>query len=177
MTAHALINGHRASTEGVARTQQYELAGIHRWGEVVDPDSEIEADDVLTFSATEAGVSALWRSPLFGHSPQRLYATTIKLAEGKTLRDFEGDSLRVVAARTDRPLRDTVPAPGDRCLVKTENVDAIERNEAFALWQSAAGRAPQPGNTWIAVAIMGAVISPPPWACCRSCWPLSPARS
>ncbi len=159
VTAHALINGHRASTEGVARTQQYELAGIHRWGEVVDPDSEIEADDLLTFSATEAGVSALWRSPLFGHSPQRLYATTIKLAEGKTLRDFEGDSLRVVAARTDRPLRETVPAPGDTCFVTTENVDAIERNEAFALWQSAAGRAPQPGNTWIAVAIMGAVIA------------------
>ncbi len=159
VTAHALINGHRASTEGVARTQQYELAGIHRWGEVVDPDSEIEADDLLTFSATEAGVSALWRSPLFGHSPQRLYATTIKLAEGKTLRDFEGDSLRVVAARTDRPLRETVPAPGDTCFVTTENVDAIARNEAFALWQSAAGRAPQPGNTWIAVAIMGAVIA------------------
>ena len=159
VTAHALINGHRASTEGVARTQQYELAGIHRWGEVVDPDSEIEADDLLTFSATEAGVSALWRSPLFGHSPQRLYATTIKLAQGKTLRDFEGDSLRVVAARTDRPLRETVPAPGDTCFVTTENVDAIARNEAFALWQSAAGRAPQPGNTWIAVAIMGAVIA------------------
>ena len=159
VTAHALINGHRASTEGVARTQQYELAGIHRWGEVVDADSEIEADDLLTFSATEAGVSALWRSPLFGNSPQRLYATTIKLAEGKTLRDFEGDSLRVVAARTDRPLRETVPAPGDTCFVTAENVEAIERNEAFALWQSAAGRAPQPGNTWIAVAIMGAVIA------------------
>ena len=159
VTAHALINGHRASTEGVARTQQYELAGIHRWGEVVDADSEIEADDLLTFSATEAGVSALWRSPLFGNSPQRLYATTIKLAEGKTLRDFEGDSLRVVAARTDRPLRETVPAPGDTCFVTAENVEAIERNEAFALWQSAAGRAPQPGNTWIAVGIMGAVIA------------------
>ena len=159
VTAQALITGHRASTEGVARTQQYELAGIHRWGEVVDPDSEIEADDLLTFSATEAGVSALWRSPLFGHSPQRLYATTIKLAQGKTLRDFEGDSLRVVAARTDRPLRETVPAPGDTCFVTTENVDAIARNEAFALWQSAAGRAPQPGNTWIAVTIMGAVIA------------------
>ena len=114
---------------------------------------------MLTFSATEAGVSALWRSPLFGHSPQRLYATTIKLAEGKTLHDFEGDSLRVVAARTDRPLRDTVPAPGDTCFVTTDNVDAIEQNEAFALWQSAAGRAPQPGNTWIAVGIMGAVIA------------------
>ena len=143
----------------MARTQQYELTGIHRWGAVLDPDAVIEADDVLTFSATEAGVSALWRSPLFGHSPQRLYATTIKLAEGKTLRDFEGDSLRVVAARTDRPLRDTVPAPGDTCFVTTDNVDAIERNEAFALWQSAAGRAPQPGNTWIAVGIMGAVIA------------------
>ena len=159
VTAHAVINGRRASAEGVAQTQQYELAGIQRWGKELDPDIEIEADDVLTFSATEAGVTALWGSPLFGHSPQRLYATTIKLADGKTLHDFETDSLRVVAARTDRPLRDTVPTPGETCFVTTDNVDAIERNEAFALWQSAAGRAPQPGNTWIAVGIMGAVIA------------------
>ncbi len=159
VTAHALINGRRASAEGVARTQQYELTGIHRWGQAVDPDTEIDADDMLTFMATEDGVTALWRSPLFGHSPQRLYATTIKLATGKTLHDFESDSLRVVAARTDHPLRDTVPAPGDTCFITTDSVEAIARNEAFALWQSAAGRAPQPGNTWLAVGIMAAVIA------------------
>ena len=159
VTAHALINGRRASNEGVARTQEYELAGILRGGKVVDPDAEIEADDVLTFTATEAGVTALWRSPLFGHSPQRLYATTIKFGGSKPLRDFESDSLRVVAARTERPLRDTVLAPGETCFITTDEVDAIGTNEAFALWQPAAGRAPQPGNTWIAVGIMGAVIA------------------
>ena len=159
VTADALIVGRLASTEGVARTQEYELVGIQRRGRVVDPDTEIDADDVLTFAATEDGVTALWRSPLFGHSPQRLYAATIKLAASKTLHDLESESLRVVAARTDRPLRDTVPAPGDTCFVTTDNVDAIGTNEAFALWQSAAGRAPQPGNTWIALGIMAAVIA------------------
>jgi di/tricarboxylate transporter len=159
ITAHALLRGRRASAEGVARTEQYELTGIHRWGTEVGPDAEVEADDVLTFSATEAGVTALWRSPLFGQSPQRLYATTIKLASGKTLHDFENDALRVVAARTDRPLRDTVPKPGETCFITTDSVETIARNEAFALWQSAAGRVPQPRKTWIAVGIMGAVIA------------------
>ncbi len=159
VTAHALINGRLATDEGVARTQEYELAGIQRRGSSLDPDTEIEADDVLTFSATEEGVSALWRSPLFGLSPQRLYATTIKLGGSKTLHEFESESLRVVAARTDRPLRDTVPVPGDTCFITTDSVEAIGANEEFALWQPAAGRVPQPRNTWIALAIMGGVIA------------------
>ncbi|HEY8169680.1 MAG TPA: SLC13 family permease [Candidatus Limnocylindria bacterium] len=159
VTTHALITGRQASAEGVARTQEYELVAIQRRGKALDPDGEIDPDDVLTFSATEAGVTALWRSPLFGLSPQRLYATTIKLAGSQTLRDLESESLRVVAAQTNRPLRDTVPVPGDTCFITTDDVDEIGRNEAFALWQPAAGRVPQPGNTWIAVGIMGAVIA------------------
>ena len=48
--------------------------------------------------------------------------------------------------------------PGDTCFITTDSVEAIGANEAFALWQSAAGRVPQPRNTWIALAVMGGVI-------------------
>ena len=61
------------------------------------------------FAATEAGVRALWGSPLLG-----LAAPPIRdqhqLAEANTLGEFEGEALRVAAARTDQPLRETVPA-------------------------------------------------------------------
>ena len=155
---HALIHGERAADLGVARTQEYELNAIERWGDVIGPDTDIEADDVLVFSATEAGVAALWRSPLFGLSPNRLYTVTVKSGGGRSTHDFENGTLRVVAARSSGPLRNTRLEPGETCFVTADSVDAIRANESVALWQDAASRVPQPGKTWIALAILAVVI-------------------
>lgn len=158
VSGRAIILGHPASALGVARTQQYELTAIERWGNLLEPDTSIESDDVLVFAATEAGVAALWGSPFFGLSPTRLYAVTVKQGGGGTLRDFENGTMRVVAARTAEPLRQTTLEPGETCLVTAEGVDAIRENESVALWQDAASRVPQPGKTWIALIILAGVI-------------------
>ena len=111
------------------------------------------------FAASEDGVGALWRSPLFGLAPQRLFGVTVKAGESGTLYDFEHDgSTRVVAARTDRPFRDTELIPGDTCYVAGDNAAAVDRNDGVALWQVAGSRAPQPGKTWIALGILVAVV-------------------
>jgi hypothetical protein len=104
ITSPALAERQRASRMGIAKTQQYELTGIQRWGEMVGLDTPIEAGDVLVFAATETGVSALWGSPRFGMPPHRLFAATVKAGESGTLRNFEDDgSIRVIAARTTKP--------------------------------------------------------------------------
>ncbi|MBX3030673.1 MAG: hypothetical protein KF809_10970 [Chloroflexi bacterium] len=158
VSGHALIHGRRASSLGVAATQQYELVAIDRWGVLVEPDAIVHADDVLVFTATEAGVAALWGSPLFGLSPQRLYAATVKSGEGRTLHEFENGSLRVVAARTTRSLHETVLEPGETCYVTSDGIASMRSNESIALWQDAASRVPQPGKTWVALAILVGVI-------------------
>jgi hypothetical protein len=39
---------------------------------MVDVNERIEAGDLLVFQATEDGIAAIWRTPLFGMSAQRL---------------------------------------------------------------------------------------------------------
>jgi di/tricarboxylate transporter len=159
ITSPALIESQRASRMGIATTREYELTGVQRRGETLDPDTPVEADDVLIFAATEAGVTALWGSPLFGNAPHRLFAVTVRAGESGTLYGFQRDgSIRVIAARTTQPLHDTVLVPGDTCYVAAESADVVARNDAVALWQGAASRAPQPAKTWVAMAVLLTVI-------------------
>lgn len=158
VAGQALIHGRRASMLGVARTQEYELTGIQRWGHEVNPDTTIESEDTLSFAATEAGVAALWRSPVFGLSPQRLYAATVKSGGCGTLHDFENGSVRVIAARTAEPFREAVLNAGETCFITASGVDAIRKNESIALWQDAASPVPQPGKTALALSILAAVV-------------------
>jgi di/tricarboxylate transporter len=159
ITPSALAQNQRASELGISETQEYALAGIERSREVLGTDVPIAAGDVLVFGATEAGISALWRSPLFGTPPERLYAATISADRAGTLNDLEGNgSLRVIAARTSEPLRHSTLRPGDTCYVAVQNEEALAHQDALALWQSAASRVPQPGKTWIALGILASVI-------------------
>jgi di/tricarboxylate transporter len=155
----ALARNRQASELGIAETREYVLSGIERSDEMVSPDVSIEAGDVLVFAATETGIGALWRSPLFGTPPKRLFAVTINVDSGETLADLEDEgSLRVVAARTTAPLRRTSLGPGDTCYVGALSADVVASHEAVALWQGAGSRAPQPGKTWVALSILGAVV-------------------
>jgi hypothetical protein len=159
VTAPAPAQDRRAATLGIYQTREYELVGIQRWGSMVDIDERIEAGDQLVFEATEEGIAAIWRTPLFGMSAQRLYAVSVSAGEPASLHDFERDgSLRIVAARSDRPLHETDLNPGETCYVAGENEDAVARNPAVALWQTATSRAPQPSKTFVALGILLCVI-------------------
>lgn len=151
--------GRLASTLGFETTQEYRLLGIERWGRTLDPGVPLEADDVLVFEATAEGVSALWGSPRFGLAPQQLYAASVGPGEHGTLHDLEeqGD-LRLVSAKTDRPLRDSPAVPGETCFVTCGDPEVLSEHDDLTLWQQAAGRAPQPRKTWIAVGVLAAVI-------------------
>jgi di/tricarboxylate transporter len=160
ITANALARDRSAAQMGIATTPQFELTRINRAGEPLDPGTPVEADDVLVFAATETGVTALWQSPFFGMPPHRLFAATVKPGESGTLDDLEHDgSLQVIAARTRRPLSETELTPGDTCYVAGRSADALARCDAIALWQDTAGRAPQPGKTWLALAVLASVIA------------------
>lgn len=149
----------RAGDLGVARTQDYRLVGIERWGEMVDPSVAIEVEDVLIFSATEDGVRALWKSPRFGLSPNRLYEVTVGSGEHGTLHDLEEDGdIVVVAAQTTKPLRETPAVPGETCFVTGADPNVLREHDHVALWQDAASRAPQPAKTNVALAILAGVI-------------------
>jgi len=155
----ALARNHLASDLGIAETQEYVLSGIRRSGEMVSPRMAIEAGDVLVFAAAETGIGSLWRLPLFGMPPYRLFAVTINSDRGETVDDLEDDgSLRVMAARTVEPLGRTSLSPGDTCYVAARSADVVARHEGVALWQDAGSRVPQPGKTWVALGILAAVI-------------------
>jgi di/tricarboxylate transporter len=159
ITPRALARNRLASELGIAETQEYVLSGIQRSGEMVSPQTPIEAGDVLVFAAAENGIGALWRSPWFGTPPYRLFAVTINTDSGETVDALEDDgSLRVMAARTVEPLGRTRLSPGDTCYVAARSADVVARHEGVALWQDAGSRVPQPGKTWIALSILGAVI-------------------
>jgi di/tricarboxylate transporter len=148
-----------ASELGIAETQEYLLTGIQRSGEMFNSHVAIEAGDVLVFAAAEAGIGALWRSPMFGTPPKRLFAVTINADSGETIDELEDDgSLRVIAARTAEPLGRTRLSPGDTCYVAAQSADVVASHEAIALWQDAGSRVPQPGKTWVALSILAAVI-------------------
>jgi di/tricarboxylate transporter len=159
ITPAALARNRSASELGIAETREYVLNGILRSDEMVSPDVAIDAGDVLVFAAAEAGIGALWRSPLFGMPPKRLFAVTINADSGETLDDLEDDgALRVIAARTAEPLRRTRLSAGDTCYLAAHSADAVASHEAVALWQEAGSRVPQPGKTWVALSILAAVI-------------------
>lgn len=159
VTAPAPAENRRAATLGIFKTQEYELVGIHRWGTTVDLDARIEAGDVLVFAATEAGIAAIWRTPLFGMSAHRLYAVSINAGDRGRLHDIEEDgSLRIIAARTSEPLHETELIAGETCFVASDDADAVADNPFVALWQDAASRAPQPAKTGVALAVLLGVI-------------------
>ncbi len=159
VTARANALGRLPSDLGFARTVDYKLIAIERWGELLEPDRAIEAEDLLVFSATEEGVRALWGSPRFGLSPQRLFEATVSSGEHGTLHDLEQDGdILVIAAQTNKPLRDTPALPGETCFVTGASPEVLRESKEVALWQDAASRTPQPHKTRVAVAILAGVI-------------------
>jgi di/tricarboxylate transporter len=65
----------------------------------------------------------------------------------------------VVAAQTTHLLRVTPARPGDICLVTARSADVLTDHPLVGLWQKVAGKAPQTGKTWVALAILAAVIT------------------
>ena len=159
VTAPAPAQDRHAATLGIYQTREYQLVGIQRWGTMVDIDERIEAGDLLVFEATEEGIEAIWRTPLFGMSAQRLYAVSVSAGGPTSLHDFERDgSLRIIAARSDHSLHETELNPGETCYVAGESEAAIARSPSVALWQTASSRAPQPSKTFVALGILLGVI-------------------
>ena len=157
----AVARGRTADRLGLATARDYRLASVKRDGEYLSPDVPMEAEDVLIFQATESGIKALWVSPLFGLSPQRLFAVSVNTGETGTLNDLEeNDDIEVIAAKTKVSLRRTELVPGATCYVTAPDVERVEHSEFVALWQDAASRAPQPKNTWKALLILAAVVLP-----------------
>lgn len=151
--------GRTAATLGIESTQEFQLVAVHRHHDDLSPASTIEAGDTLVFEATKDGVTALWGSPRFGLSAQRLFAASIANGYHGTVRELGADGdLTVIAARTDRPLRDTPASAGETCFVTADNPDALADSSSVSLWQNAAGKAPQPAKTRTALAILLAVI-------------------
>lgn len=153
---------------GIENTQEYTLQAIRRSGDVLDPHIPVEAGDTMVFSATERGVTALWGSPRFGLSAQRLYAATVAPGMHGRIKDLEAEGdLKVIAAQGDikvtapddlTRLRDAATGPGQTVFVTCEHPDALADSSAVSLWQDAAGRVPQPGKTPLALGILIAVI-------------------
>jgi len=101
----------------------------------------------------------LWGSPRFGLSEQRLYSASVGPGEHGTLRDLEDEGdVQVIAAESDRPLRKTKALPGETIFVTCASPQALSEHDELRLWQDVAGKAPQPGRTWLALGILVAVI-------------------
>ena len=160
ISARALAVGRTASRLDVQSTAEYELVEIRRWGDPVDIDSPLEPGDVLVYRATEAGVRMLWSNPVFGLVPQRLFRVAIATNEGRSVRDLEEhEDILVIAAQTDRLLREAPAQPGGLCLVTAESADSLADNSLVAVWRELSGKAPQAAKTWIAVSILAATIA------------------
>ena len=158
IAAAALSVGQRPADIGIERTQDYVLDAIVRDATTVPSAQTIEAGDLLVFSASEAGVSTLWHSPRFGLLSQRLYAVSVAVGEHGTLRDLEDNDIQVIAAQTAKPLSHTAALPGATVFVTAPSGTNLDRHDAFTVWTDAAGRAPQPGKTRTALAIVVAVV-------------------
>jgi di/tricarboxylate transporter len=159
VAANAIGIGRRAAELGIASTQQYELLAIHRGTQELSAQEPIAAGDTLIFQATEDGVAALWGSPRFGLSEQRLYAASVAPGEPGTLGDLEdhGD-VDVIAARTREALHESRADAGDTLYLTCASPEALQEHSDIGLWQDAAGKAPQPGRTGWALAILLGVI-------------------
>ena len=152
--------GRTAAEVGIDFTPDFELLEIRRWGERLDRDSRLQADDKLVYRATEPGVLMLWGNPRFGLAPHNLYAVSIATDEEATVRELEeGEDLVVVAAQSDQPLRSTAALPGAKCFVAAASADVLTDHPLVGLWQKVVGKAPQTGKTWAAVTILAAVIT------------------
>ncbi|ANW67922.1 hypothetical protein BCA37_20510 [Mycobacterium sp. djl-10] len=159
VTGRANIIGNSAAAVGVRTTPDFDLVEIQRWGVHVGADAPIEVGDVLIYRATESGVRMLWGSPRFGQTRQDLFAVSIATEEQATIRDLEeNDDIHVIAAQTDQLLRDTPAHAGEKCLVTTRSSEVLADHPLVGLWQKVAGKAPQTGKTWIALAILAGVI-------------------
>jgi di/tricarboxylate transporter len=158
IAAGAISIGHRPAEIGIERTEEYVLEAIVRDATTLPSTQTIEAGDMLVFSASEAGVSTLWLSPRFGLLSQRLYAVSVAVGEHGSLRDIEDDDIKVIAAQTSKPLSRTTALPGAMVFVTCPSGTDLDRSDAFTVWAQAAGRAPQPGKTRIALAIVVAVV-------------------
>ncbi|MBD0022303.1 hypothetical protein GII33_02505 [Gordonia pseudamarae] len=159
VSGNAVGIGRSAMQIGMHKTAEFELIEIRRWGQPVDVDSPIEGGDLLVYRATELGVRMLWGSPRFGLAPLRLFAVTIGTENPGTVRDLQDDEdLLVVAAETHRRFRDTPARPGTVCYVSVASSEVLEKHEFVSLWQNVAGKAPQPGKTWVAMSILVGVI-------------------
>ncbi|MCA9859204.1 MAG: anion permease [Thermomicrobiales bacterium] len=156
---HAIVAGRQAEALGIASTKEFELTGIDRAEQGVALDSVIAEGDRLIFRATEEGVTSLWKNPLFGLAPQRLYAISIGSGVHGNVSDIEEhDNIRVVAARTHGHLSHASVSPGEILFVTGESVNVVESSGAVALWRDAASRSPQPEKTWTAVGILALVV-------------------
>lgn len=159
VSSRANALGRLPSDLGVDHTQEYELREIRRREGVLPATEPIEAGDVLVYAATEDGVTALWGSPRFGLSPQKLFAVTAGAGTSGTLDDIEEEGeVEVVAALTTEPLRETPVTPGETFFVTAETSAALRDHDALTLWQESAGRAPQTGKTAVALTVLLAVI-------------------
>ncbi|RWA15179.1 hypothetical protein MBRU_11215 [Mycolicibacterium brumae DSM 44177] len=151
--------GRTAAELGVYATPEFELVDLQRWGKHTAPDSILEEDDVLVYRATESGVRMLWASPRFGQSPQDLYMVSISTDENATIRDLEeGEDVQVVAAETEKLLRDTAARPGEMCMVTAKSAEVLNEHPLVGLWQKVAGKAPETRKTWIALGVLLSVI-------------------
>jgi di/tricarboxylate transporter len=159
VSSYAIALGRMPEDIGVAQTNHFQLECIERWGETLPATTAIEPDDILVFAATESGVAALWGSPRFGLSGQRLYEVSVSAGEYGTFQDLErGGDIRVIAAQTDKPLRDSAVSPGETCFVTGKSAEILRDHDGVAMWQKATSRAPQPRKTWIALTILAAVV-------------------
>lgn len=159
VSGKAVSVGRTAAAVGIAKTVEYELIDIRRWGQSVVVDSPIEEGDILVYRATETGVRMLWSSPRFGLAPHHLFAVTLDTNNPGSLRDLQDDEdLLVVAAETTHRFRDTPARPGTTVYVSTSSREVLNNHPVVGLWQDAAGKAPQPAKTWIALAVLVAVI-------------------
>jgi di/tricarboxylate transporter len=86
---------------------------------------------------------------------------SVNAGEHGTLNDLSEDTgIEVIAARTRVSLSRTELVPGATCYVSAPDAETVADSEYVALWQKAASRAPQPGNTWKALLILAAVVLP-----------------
>jgi di/tricarboxylate transporter len=161
VAANAIGIGRLANDLGIASTQQYHLLEIKRGSKSLEPDKPLAAGDTLVFEATEEGVASLWGSPRFGLSEQRLYAASIAPGETGTLADLEdhGD-VEVIAAQTDEPLHEATAEAGETIYLTTDNPESLQEHSDIGLWQNASSKAPQPGKTrWALAILLGVIIA------------------
>lgn len=159
LSAAANARGRTARELGIAQTPEFELLKVKRPGGKVPVDTRLEAGDRLVYRATETGVRSLWSNPRFGLARQDLFLVSISAEEATAVHDLEeNDDIMVVAAETSRSLRKAEALPGSMCLVSAPSAVVLADHPLVGLWQKVAGKAPQTGKTWTALAILLAVI-------------------